>query len=245
MSEKDWFEDQWFWEEYRSVLFPQERLDKTSKQVDRFEELLELQKGDKILDQACGIGRHSLELARRGYEVTGLDLSKSYMKEASDNAGELPVEFIRGDMRTFVREEYYDAVINFWSSFGYFEVDYDNYQVLKNVYNSLKKGGKFLLDVMGKEILNRIYTERDWGRLDGGFFLEERFLKDEYLESNWILIKDGEVMEHRFLYKLYSRNELKRLLRRAGFTSVEIYGDLHRSNYGKNSERLIAISTKN
>ncbi len=244
MSEKDWFEDQWFWEEYRSVLFPQERLDKTSKQVDRFEELLELQKGDKILDQACGIGRHSIELARRGYEVTGLDLSKSYMEEATDRAGGLPVEFLQGDMRTFVREEYYDAVINFWSSFGYFEDDQDNYQVLKNVYASLKKGGKFLLDVMGKEIINRIYTERDWSRLDGGFFLEERFLKNGYLESNWILIKDGKVMEHRFLYKLYTPNELRRLLRRAGFSSIEFHGDLYRSNYGKNSERLIAVAKK-
>ncbi len=244
MTKKDWFEDQWFWEEYRSVLFPQERLDKTSEQVGRFEELLELEEGDMILDQACGIGRHSLELARRGYEVTGLDLSKSYMKEASEKAQGLPVEFIQGDMRNFVREEYYDAVINFWSSFGYFEDDQDNLQVLKNVYDSLKKGGKFLLDVMGKEILHRIYTERDWGRLDGGFFLEERFIKDGYLESNWILIKDGEVMEHRFLYKLYSRNELKRLLRRAGFTSIEIYGDLYRSNYGKDSERLITVAEK-
>ncbi len=244
MSEKDWFEDQWFWEEYRSVLFPQERLNKTSKQVDRFEELLELEEGDRILDLACGIGRHSLELARRGYEVTGLDLSKAYMKEAADKAGDLPVEFIQADMRTFVREEHYDAVINFWSSFGYFKDEVENYQVLQNVYASLKKGGRFLLDVMGKEILNRIYTERDWGRLDNGFFLEERFLRDDYLESNWILIKDGEVMEHRFLYKLYSRDELKRLLRRSGFSSIEIYGDLYRSNYGKNSERLIAMAKK-
>ncbi|MFO8110647.1 MAG: methyltransferase domain-containing protein [Thermoplasmata archaeon] len=248
MSKKDWFEDQWFWKDYRPVLFPRERLEKTSRQVDRFVELLALEKDAKILDLACGIGRHSLELARRGYDVTGLDLSEAYMKEASKKAEDrgLPVEFIQDDMRSFVREHHYHAVINFWSSFGYFEVEADNYRVIKNIHSSLKKGGRFLIDVMGKEILHRIYSERDWGRIDGGYFLEERFLKDEgeYLESNWILIKDGKVKEHKFLYKLYSKYEIKELLKRAGFSSIDIYGDLYRSNYGVQAERLIAVAKK-
>ncbi len=248
MSKKEWFEDQWFWEEYRPILFPKERLQSTSSQVDRFIDLLELREGAKILDLACGVGRHSLELARRGYEVTGLDLSETYMKDASKRAEEegLNVEFVTEDMRTFVGEEYYDAAINFWSSFGYFEEEEDNYQVLENVYTSLKKGGIFLIDVMGKEIMDRIYTERDWSRIDDGFFLEERYLKNngEYLESDWILIKDGKVKEHKFIYKLYTEREIRDLLIRAGFSSIEIYGDLYGSEYSGEAERLIAVGER-
>ncbi len=246
MSEKGWFEDQWFWEDYREVLFPRERLESTEHQVDRFVELLELESGDRILDLACGVGRHSLELARRGYRVTGLDLSVSYMDEASKRAEEegLSAEFIQGDMREFVAEEEYDAVINFWSSHGYFEDEEDNYRVIENVYRSLKEDGIFLIDVMGKEILHRIYTERDWGRVDGGFFLEERTLGEDHLESNWILIKDGRVSEHKFFYRLYTPEEIEMSLKRAGFYSVEIYGDLYGSRYDGDAERLIAIARK-
>lgn len=246
MSEKDWFEDQWFWEDYRSILFPKERLQRTEEQVDRFEELLNLDKDDKILDLACGIGRHAFELAERGYEVTGLDLSETYMKEASSKVKNDDLEFVQGDMREFVKEGYYDVIINFWSSFGYFEDEMDNEKVVNNVYDSLKSDGRFLLDVMGKEIMDRLYTERDWARIDDGFFLEERFLKDngDYLESNWILIKNGKVKEHKFLYRLYSKSEIKNLLKKAGFSNVDIYGDLYCSEYNRNADRLVALAWK-
>ncbi len=248
MEEKEWFEDQWFWEDYENVLFPKERLQKTSGQVDRLVELLDLKKDHRILDLACGVGRHSLELGRRGYKVTGLDLSESYMKEASKKAEAegLDVKFIQGDMRDFVREDYYNAVINFWSSFGYFEREEDNLKVLKNVYSSLKKGGMFLVDVMGKEIVDRIYSERDWCRIDDGFFLEERFLREggKYLESDWILIKDGQVREHKFIYRLYSDKEVKDMLKRIGFSSVRTIGDIYGSEYNGDAERLIAIAQK-
>ncbi|MFW6140976.1 MAG: class I SAM-dependent methyltransferase [Candidatus Saliniplasma sp.] len=246
MSEKDWFKDQWFWEDYRSILFPKERLQRTEEQVDRIEDLLNLDKDDKILDLACGIGRHAFELAERGYEVTGLDLSETYMKEASSKVKNDDLEFVQGDMREFVKEGYYDVIINFWSSFGYFEDEMDNEKVVNNVYDSLKSDGRFLLDVMGKEIMGRLYTERDWARIDDGFFLEERFLKDngDYLESDWILIKNGKVKEHKFLYRFYSKSEIKDLLKKAGFSNVDIYGDLYGSEYNRNADRLVAIAWK-
>lgn len=248
MTEKEWFEDQWFWEEFESVLFPEERLEKTSEQVDRLIDLLGLEKDEKILDLACGVGRHALEFARRGYDVTGLDLSKKYMKEASKEAERegLDVEFIQGDMRDFVREEYYDVVINFWSSFGYFETEDENLEVLKNVQRSLKKDGIFLIDVMGREILHNIFSEKDSSYVDEGFFLEERRLKrdGDFLENDWILVKDGEVKEHKFMYWLYSEDDIREMLKKVGFKKVNVYGDLKRGDYSEDAERLIAIACK-
>ncbi|MFP4001801.1 MAG: class I SAM-dependent methyltransferase, partial [Thermoplasmata archaeon] len=241
-----WFEDEWFWGEFKNVLFSEDRLKRTSYQVDRFIKLLDLEEGDKVLDQCCGIGRHSLELARRGYQVTGIDLTGSYIEEARKKAEDegLEVEFIEADMRDFKRKVEYDAVINFFTSFGYSRDDSENRKVLQNAYQSLKPGGKFLLDVMGKKILDEIYTDTDRWRMDDGYFLEERKIREDLnmLESEWKLIKDnGEVHKHKFMYKLYTREDLEEMLDEVGFKEVSIYGDLEGSDYDEGAERLIVL----
>jgi len=244
-----WFEDESFWEKFKDVLFSEDRMSKTNYQVDRFIELLELEKGDKILDQCCGIGRHSIELARRGYDVTAIDLTETYLEEAREKSEkeELEIEFIKADMRDFQREETYDAVINFFTSFGYSRYEDENREVLKNTYRSLKPGGKFLLDVMGKEVLDKIYTNTDKWRMDDGYFLEKREIRKDLdmLESEWKLIKDdGEVHQHKFMYKLFTKEELKNMLRDVGFSRIKIYGDLEKSSYDESASRLIAIAKK-
>jgi len=245
---KEWFQDQEFWEEYRSVLFHEHRLQTTPQQVKRLIDLLELRKGDKILDMCCGVGRHSIEFARRGYDVTGVDISEYYIQEARGKASNtgVSVEFVQDDMRKFKREEEYDAAMIFFTSFGYFVDDRDNLKVIENVYSSLKPGGAFLIDIMGKEVWARVFSERDWGRMGDGFFLEEREVKGDWdlIESNWILIQDGEVHEHPFITKLYSAKEMREMLKKVGFRFVEIYGDLERSEYNEKSDRLIAIAHK-
>ncbi len=244
-----WFEDEFFWEEFKQVLFSIERIKKTPYQVDRFLDLLELEEGDKILDQCCGIGRHSLELARRGYEVTGVDITGKYLEEAQETAQKerLDVEFVNADIREFRRDNFYDACINFYTSFGYSQHEYENIKVIENVYSSLKTKGRFLLDVMGKEVLDKIYTDEDRWRIDDGYFQEERTIREDLdmLESKWKLIKDnGEVKEHIFMYKLYTEEELKKLLRDIGFEEIEIYGNLDRGSYDENANRLIALAKK-
>ncbi len=246
--EEDWFKDEVFWDDFQNILHNEGRLSQTKEQVERFVELLELEKGAKVLDLCCGIGRHSLELARRGYDVTGVDLTEKYIEKARRNAEEegLDVEFVRGDMRNFKRGKTYDGAINFFTSFGYFKDEKDNMKVLENVHSSLKEDGMFLLDVMGREIWKRIYSEKDWARLDDGYFLERRIIEGDWdlLKSEWILIKGGNVREGTFYSKLYSDVELKNMLERAGFSRVDIYGDLHGSKYNRMADRLIAVAEK-
>ncbi len=244
-----WFEDDEFWLEFRDILFHEERMKKTSYQVDRFIDILDLDKEHKILDFVCGVGRHTLEFASRGYDVTGVDLSSYYIEEAEQKARHknIDAEFIEADMRKFVRQDTYDAVINFFTSFGYFEDEADNMRVLKNVYSSLKPGGRFLLDVMGKEVLEKIYTEEDWIRIEEGYFVEKRRFKDrgKILESDWKLMKDdGEIKEHKFIYRVYSETEIKRLMEKAGFRDLKTYGDLELSEYDEEASRLIILAKK-
>ncbi len=105
-------------------------------------------------------------------------------------------------------------------------------------------GGAY--DVMGREIWKRIYSEKDWARLDDGYFLERRIIEGDWdlLKSEWILIKGGNVREGTFYSKLYSDVELKNMLERAGFSRVDIYGDLHGSKYNRMADRLIAVAEK-
>ncbi|MGM0405475.1 MAG: class I SAM-dependent methyltransferase [Thermoplasmatota archaeon] len=246
--EEGWFENQNFWEDFRSVLFHKDRMRSTSQQVDKIVEILDLNVGDKILDLCCGVGRHTLEFARRGYEVTGVDLTEKYIEKGERKAKKegLDAEFVKSDMRDFRRENTYDAAINFFSSFGYFNDERDNFKVIENVHTSLKSSGKFLIDVMGKKVMAREFTQKGEGRLDDGYFIEERDIKGDWdlLENKWTLIKDDQVHKGTFYIKIYSAQELKEILERAGFTNIDIYGDLERSEYGEKAERLIAVACK-
>ncbi len=109
-----WHEDDSFWQRFQSEMFNTEKLEAAPQEVDQLVELLNLQPGARVLDLCCGIGRHSLELARRGYEVTGFDRTASYLEQARTKAASenLEVDFILGDARKFCALEEFDAVIN-------------------------------------------------------------------------------------------------------------------------------------
>jgi 2-polyprenyl-3-methyl-5-hydroxy-6-metoxy-1,4-benzoquinol methylase len=149
---KLWYEQDSYWTTFESILFNRKRIADTPAQVDHIIKLLQIEDGAKILDLCCGIGRHSLEFARRGFQVTGVDRTQSYLDKARQQAKteNLNIEFIKEDMRKFCRDDTFDVVINMFTSFGYFEDSEDDRQVVENIFRSLKSGGKFLIEIMGK-----------------------------------------------------------------------------------------------
>ncbi len=245
---KIWYEDESFWKAFEPTLFNQERLDVTAEEIDHIVKLLALEKGAKILDLCCGIGRHSLELARRGYQVVGVDLTEEYLASARRQAENenLDVKFVRNDMRRFCQIESFDAVINMFTAFGYFEVQAENKRVLVNTYCSLRKGGALILDMIGKEVLARIYQERDWHEDDGRIFLRECKMKQNWswADNRWIVLENGKIREFKFGHRIYSAVEIADLLKECGFSSVSIYGDLEGADYDNNAKRLIAVARK-
>ena len=244
----NWFENDTFWEGMGGVLFNGRRWEDSVPEVNDALNLLGLRPGAAVLDLACGAGRHSLEFARRGFNVTGVDRTRAYLESAGRRAAEerLAVEFVVSDMREFVRPGAFDAAVCLWASFGYFESADDDRRVASNVLTSLAPGGKFLLDLNGKEMLAKNFTPRSWYEQDGVKVLEEREIHDDWtkVHSRWIKIDGGNSQEYEFSIRLYSAAELTALLREVGFEGVKIYGALSGIPYDHNARRLIAVATK-
>jgi SAM-dependent methyltransferase len=244
----EWFSNDEFWARFEDHMFTPERLEAARVEVDRFVVLFDVHAAAAILDLACGPGRHALEFARRGFKVTGVDRTQRYLDKAravADAEG-LAIEFVESDMRNFVRPESFDAAINYFTAFGYFDDAADDLRVARNLCTSLKAGGRLLIDVNGKEIVAAKYQPRGWDRHGDTIVLEERRVLDGWkrLEGKWTMIRGTERYESSVILRLYSGAELESLLREAGFARVETYGNLNGAPYDQNAERLVAVATK-
>ena len=149
-------------------------------------------------------------------------------------------------MRNLRRSDSFDIVLNLYTSFGFFSARDDDKLVLDNVYSSLKPGGRLLMDMMGKEILTRVFQERSWSEIDGVIYLEERKIEDgwEMIRDKCTIIQDGNKKEYTFRHRIYSGVELSSLLHYVGFESVKVVGDLKGNPYDNTAKRLVAVATK-
>jgi len=202
----------------------------------------------KALDICCGFGRISMELARMGYAVTGVDITESYLKTAREEAAyeNLEIEYIHSDAREFIRPNFFDLAVNLYNSFGYFASQDDDLRLVRNVFNSLKKGGCFIIENFGKEVTVRDFVESEWFERAGFTVLTEYKVLDSwtFLHNRWILIKDGKRIEKTFSYRLYSAAEFRSLLLEAGFSKVDIFGDWDAIPYDQHANKLIVVARK-
>ena len=245
----EWHENNTFWTDTEPALFTQERLQQAGKDAEQILTLLNLQPGATILDLGCGIGRHAWEFAKRGYRVTGVDRTAEYLDRAKARASEqdTEVEWVQDDMREFRRDKSFDAVVNLLTSFGYFADAADDRKVLSNIFATLNTKGVLLMDIMSKEVLARIYRERDWHEEpDGTILLEERRLTNDWnqLDIRWLILKENQRKEHRFSLRLYSAAELSALLAGVGFAHVDVYGSLAGAPYDHEAQRLVLVARK-
>jgi SAM-dependent methyltransferase len=256
----EWFLDEGFWEQYAPVIFDTKRWTEIPTVADGLTRLARLRlyggeppggeegRGPRVLDLCCGFGRITLELARRGFAATGVDTAETYLRTAREDAAheDLDIEYIHADARSFVRPGFFDAAVNLYISFGYFEEIEDDRRMVRNVYDSLKSGGAFIIETLGKEIAVRDFVEAEWFERAGFTVLTQYAPVDSWggLQNRWILIKDGRRIERTFTQRLYAATELRRLLLETGFSSVELYGDWDESPYDTRAASLIAVGRK-
>jgi SAM-dependent methyltransferase len=252
-AEKEWFSDAAFWERFAPIMFDPERWAEVPAVADGIEKLSGLSPRSassgkaerRALDLCCGMGRVSVELASRGWKTTGVDITASYLDAARESAEDerVEIEFLQEDVRRFVRPSAFDVALNLYISFGYFDDPADDLLTARNARESLAPGGCFIVETLGKEVAVRDFTDGEWFERGGYTVLTEFSCVDSWaaLRNRWILLKDGDRFERSFDQRLYSGTELRRLLRDAGFSSVDLYGEWDGSPYDEKARILIAV----
>ena len=244
----DWFEDESFWNGLYPFMFSERKFDIAEDEARSILDLVNLGEGD-VLDLACGPGRHAVALAKEGFRVTGVDLSPFLLQKAISLARteSVDVEWVRDDMRHFVRSEAFNLVINIFTSFGYFDDKRDDMTVLQNIHRNLRAGGALVMDVMGKEWLARGFLPTTSEELaDGRLLVQRHEIFDDWtrIKNQWILIEGDKVTTFRFHHTVYSGQEIMDRLVDVGFSDVQLFGGLDGSEYGLNARRLVAVARK-
>lgn len=243
-----WYED-FFDHNYLRIYEPFLPAEKNAQEAEQILARLNLAPGNRILDLACGYGRHSIPLAKRGYKITGLDLSATLLTHAQQEATnqQVSVAWEQADMRSIPFKQEFDAVINIFTSFGYFEQEADNLLVLKQIYQALKPDGLLLLDTVYQVRLVRSFTPHSIIHYDDGLtVLEERHFDLQTSRNEvkiTLLYPDGKRGEHSHSMRLYTFSELSNLLTAAGFSVQASYGSLDGSPLTMDS-RLVLLAKK-
>ena len=203
----------------------------TMREVRFIIDKLGIQRGARVLDLCCGAGRHTVELAAKGYDMVGVDLSMFLLKRALDTATKkkLSIKFVHGDMRKLTFRSIFDAVFNVQTSFGYFD-DLTNFKVLQSIYASLKPGGIFLIETVNRDFIMDDMPLRLFWMGDGCKVLEEsnvESLSGVLKVKRSIVLDDNSKppYEQTMSIRLYSTTEMRQLLSRAGFNVLELVGD--------------------
>ena len=251
MTEIDprWY-DGYFEGEYLDLLAPEIPPERTLREVEFVVEKLGLDAGARVLDLACGHGRHSLELARRGLRVTGVDLSPRSLEQAREAAaGEgLAIDFVQADMRELDFDAEFDAAVNLFTAIGYFETDDEDRAVFERVARALRPGGGFLIDTINPLGLASRFQPRLWEELSDGIVMLTEHDWDLQAGRNravWTFVRpDGARSELRHVVRMYAPWEVVALLRDAGFEVEEGWGDFEGAPLGHNARRIILLARR-
>ena len=208
--------------------------------MDNLMHYLNLREEAKILDLACGKGRHAIYLNSLDYDVTGADLSENSIAEASKFAND-KLHFKVHDMREPF-EEKYDAIFNLFTSFGYFDDDADNYKTIKAIHNSLTETGFAVIDFMNVDYVLENLVANEIKTVDGIDFHIKRYLKDGHIYKEIDFEDKGE--RYHFTEKVQALRlaDFEQMMEEAGIFLLDIFGDYKlRKFYKTQSERLIMI----
>lgn len=204
-----------------------------------------------MLDLCCGTGRHSIVLRRNKRDIVGMDLSRRLLTIAKERMKEADVTFplVRADMRYLpFRNEVFYSIINMFTSFGYLPSESEDVKSLSEVNRTLKKNGRFLLDVVNRDHVLTDFHERDWAEFEPYYMLERRSfdLKESKLVSQWTLIRksDGETTSIKHEVRLFTLTRIEQLCGDAGLIVKRVYGGYEKQDFGLDTSRMIVLVGK-
>lgn len=241
---KEWFED-WFDTVYYNALYSERNEDEADRFIELLVEELHVNKGSKILDVACGRGRHAVALNELGYDVTGIDLS--FKKIASNNSVEKDqLHFYRHDMRHIFRINYFDCVFNFFTSFGYFESHHEEKNVAYSMAANLKWGGHLVIDYLNAEFVKNNLIKEDKIKSGDYEFIIHKHLENDRISKKITVVEKDKCSVFYEKVRMYSLQQMTELFSPFSLSLQNVYGSYRLEPYDElHSERMILVFSKN
>ena len=249
----EWFESENFWTQYAPIMFDDARWAEAPTVAQYVKDIAKLAPGSKVLDAGCGLGRIAVELAALDLDVTGVDIIQSELDAARDSAEAEGVELtlINQDLRTFHAKNQFDCAVNLYTSFGYCDTVEEDMQILRNIADSVKPDGTFIMECTSRETAILYWTpgeefERAGYRVVTHFEVVGAW---EGLKSQWTLYplqknQKQPVVDHTFIQRLYPATFLRNKLLEFGFSKADVYGDFDHSPYDEHARTMILIGRK-
>ncbi len=239
----DWFST-WFDTEYYHILYKHRDFEEARLFMANLVSYTQLKKDDEILDLACGKGRHSIFLNSLGLNVTGADLSKNSIQYAKKYENET-LKFVQHDMRHSFTSKF-DAILNMFTSFGYFVDDAEDIKVLRNIKDGLKdEKSVAVIDFLNVKKAVRNMTAHETIKRDGIVFNIKKYLKDGFIIKEIEVITETETHQYFERVKYLDFDKIKVYLNEVGLTLKSYFGNYNLEEYDEEkSSRLILILCK-
>jgi SAM-dependent methyltransferase len=235
---KNWIS--WFDTPYYHILYKDRNFREAQVFMDNLTHYLNLPEKAKVLDLACGKGRHAIYLNQLGFEVLGADISENSITEANKNSNS-SLKFEVHDMR-IPFEEKFDAIFNLFTSFGYFENDDDNLTTLKSIKSSLSEYGFAVIDFMNVAQVIATLIPEETKTVDGIDFKLKRYLEDGHIFKEIDFEAEGQQFHFTEKVKALTLKDFEELMAEAGIFLLDVFGDYKLKKFHKtDSERLIMI----
>lgn len=242
-TDNEWFEN-WFDSPYYPLLYQKRNMEEAENFITNLLDYLLPKPDSKILDLACGEGRHSFFLAKKGFDVTGIDLSERSIQIAKENNA-YNVRFSIADMRTFSLDTSFDYVFNLFTSFGYFQQTEDNLEVLKRIKLHLQNSGRLVIDFLNKTVVEKNLVGKENKIVDGISFDISREIKDAKVVKTIAFKVDGQKQVYHEKVQLFSLQDFEQMFTHVGFEIVQTFGNYDLQPFdAENSPRLIIIAKK-
>jgi SAM-dependent methyltransferase len=239
----DWYKN-WFGNEYLTVYAHRDEAE-AEDLIKLIHLYTRLTPGARILDLCCGQGRHALRLAELGYNVIGLDLSRTLLQVAKFRRNpSQTANFVQADMRHLPAVQSFDLILNLFTSFGYFEEDQENQAVFDQFNLVLKPGGFFVFDYLNVDhvVSNLVPSHADQV---GDYFIEtERQINADIVQKKITIHKDGLKRIFYESVKMYDPQEIEMMLCRSGLEILHIFGDYKGNEFNPTMPRLLIIGQK-
>ncbi|MCK5848926.1 MAG: class I SAM-dependent methyltransferase [Caldisericia bacterium] len=244
---KEWFHD-YFNSDYGKIILDNVKSSYTIDQVDFILNVLNPEANSTILDLFCGKGRHSLVLAKKGFNMTSIDFLNEFIETLQKDArkSELKINTVCQDARSIDYRNEFDHIIVMFTSFGYF-TDEENQTLLSQIRTALKPGGTCLIDVENRDYLLKYFIKETWREKEYGWLLERNKYYPKTSRHRTLRVtvgKDGTATSTERIIRIFSQHEILNMSKLAKLKTVCVYGDYDGTLCKSLSPRVIAVLKK-